>query len=167
VTRTSSSEVLTFASGAKITTNTAAHTAYDGTSIPSTGVVISNTGGTRTVVIHGIHRTMTGPLGRSWFDHSITSSGLTITGTRAGGNRVVSGSSTLYHNLASYKAVHTFNSVTWGNSSCCYPTSGSISSVLTGSKTGTLGLAFSSTCGQATFTDTDASTSTVILTQCQ
>lgn len=167
VTRTSASDVLTFASGAKITTSTTAHSAYDGTSIPGTGVTVSNAGGTRTIVINGIHKIMTGPLGRSWFDHSITSTGLTVTGTRAGGNRVVSGTSTLFHNLAQYKAAHTFNNVTWGSSSCCYPTSGSISSTLSGSRTGSISLAFSTTCGQATFTDADSSASTVTLTQCQ
>jgi hypothetical protein len=130
-------------------------------------VTISNTGGTRTVVINGIRRTMTGPLGRSWFDHSITSTGLTVTGTRAAGTRTVSGTMTMFHNLASYKATHAFNNVTWGSSSCCYPTSGSVSTSLTGTRTGNVSLDFSSTCGQATFTDTDSSTSTVTLNQCQ
>ncbi len=166
VTRTSSGQVLILASGARLTTDTAAHTTYDGTSIPATGVTVSMAGGTRTVVVNGLHKVMVGPRGRAWFDHSITSPGLSVTGSRATSNRVISGTSTMFHNLASYKAVHTFNSVTWGSSSCCYPTSGSISTVLTGSRSGSVSLTFSSTCGTATFTDTDSTSSTLALTQC-
>ncbi len=170
VVRTSSSQVLTLPSGATITTNTTAHTAYDGTALPATGVTttLTNSGaGQRTIVIDGVHRVLVGPHGRTLFDHSLTSTGLISTGKRSTSNRVVTGNLTLYHNLLKYKAVHTFNSVTWGSSSCCYPTSGSISSVLTGTgRSGNVSLAFSATCGQATFTDTDSSTSTVTLTQC-
>jgi hypothetical protein len=167
VTRTAASgQILTLASGATLTTSTTAHSAYDGTSIPGTGIQVSNTSGTRTVVINGMRKVLVGPRGRTVFDHSITSSGLTVTGTRAGGNRVVSGNSTTFHNLAQYKAVHTFNNVTWGSSTCCYPTSGTITSVLTGSLSGTISLAFAATCGSATFTGTDSTTSTVTLSQC-
>ena len=168
VTRTSTSQVLTLASGATLTTDTNAHTAYDGTTIPAGGTVVTSGGGsTRTIVINGIHRVFKGPLGRSWFDHSITSTGLTMNGTRALGTRVISGSSTMYHNLAKYKAVHTFNAVTWATPTCCYPTSGSVSTVLTGTgRNGNVNLAFTTTCGQATFTDTDSTTSTITLTQC-
>jgi hypothetical protein len=168
VTRTSSSQVLTLPSGATLTTDTNAHNDYDGTSIGS-GVTVSNTAGTRTVTIAGLHKVMVGPHGRTWFDHSFKSGGggLSVVGTRAAGTRVVTGTSTLYHNLAKYTAVHTFNSVTWGSASCCYPTSGSISTSLTGTgRSGSVSLAFSSTCGQATFTDTDSTTSMITLNQC-
>ncbi|MBK7843329.1 MAG: hypothetical protein IPJ71_06475 [Bdellovibrionales bacterium] len=167
VTRTSpSGQVLTFASGATLTTDTVAHTTYDGTSIPGTGITISNSGGTRTVVINGLHKVLVGPRGRTWFNHTLTSSGLTVTGTRSGGNRVVSGTSVHYHNLAEYKATHTFTTVTWRASTCCYPTSGSVSSTLEGSRSGTVSLSFTTTCGEANFTDTDASVSSVTLSQC-
>lgn len=167
VTRTSSGgQVLTFASGATLTTDTIAHTTYDGTSIPGTGITISNSSGTRTVVINGLHKVLVGPKGRTWFNHTLTSTGLTVTGTRLGGNRVVSGTSVHYHNLAEYKATHVFNTVTWGSSTCCYPTSGSVSSTLVGSRSGTVSLSFTSTCGEANFTDTDASVSSVTLSQC-
>ena len=166
VTRTSTGQVLTLPSGATLTENTTAHSTYNSTSIPGTGIDVSMAGGTRTVVIHGLRRILKGPFGRSWFDHSITSTGITITGTRAAGTRTVSGTSTMYHNFAQYTAAHTFNTVTWGTPSCCYPTSGSVSSVLTGTRAGSVSLAFTSTCGQATFTDTDSSVSTVTLSQC-
>jgi len=165
---TTSDQVLTLASGATVTTNTTAHTAWDGTSIPGTGVTTTMSGATRTIMINGLKRTMVGPKGRTWYNHSILTPnpGLSVTGTRAGANRVVNGTLTLFHNIARYKADHTFNAVTWGSSSCCYPTSGSITTNLTGSKTGSVTLGFTSTCGQATFTDTTAASSTVTLTQC-
>lgn len=167
VTRTSSTgQVLTFASGATLTTDTIAHTTYDSTSIPGTGITISNSSGTRTVVINGLHKVLVGPRGLKWFDHTLTSTGLTVNGTRLTGDRVVSGTSVHYHNLAEYKATHTFNTVTWGSSTCCYPTSGSVSSTLTGSRSGTVSLSFTANCGEANFTDTDATVSSVTLSQC-
>lgn len=166
VTRTSSGQILTLASGATVTSSTTAHTAYDGTAIPGTGITVSMASGTRTIVINGLQKVMVGPYGRTWFNHSITSAGLSVSGTRAGGNRIVNGTSTLFHNLAKYKATHTFNAVTWGSSVCCYPTSGSISSTLTGSKTGNVSLTFTASCGDATFTDTDLKTASVRLSQC-
>jgi hypothetical protein len=96
----------------------------------------------------------------------LTSSGLTTTGTRAGGDRVISsGTVTLYHNLAKYTATNSFNSVTWGSSTCCYPTSGSVTTTFTGTKSGTGTMTFTSTCGAATYVDSTGS-SNVTLTQC-
>lgn len=168
VTRTSTSQILTLASGATLTTDTNAQTTFDGTVLPATGTVVTSGGGSaRTIVVNGVHRVFKGPLGRTWYDHSITSTGLTSNGTRAAGNRVITGTATTYHNLAKYKAVHTFNTVTWGSASCCYPTSGSISSVLTGTgRSGNVSITFSTSCGTATFTDTDSTTSTVVMNQC-
>jgi hypothetical protein len=165
VTRTSSTGfTITFVGGATLTTSTEAHVAWNGTSIPSTGVVTSTDGSTRTVTINGLHRVLKGPRGRTWFDHSLTGS-LSITGTKAAGTRTVTGTMTLYHNRAQYTAAHTFNNVKWGSSTCPYPTSGSITSTLTGSVSGSATLTYSSTCGSATFTDTSGSTSSVALSQ--
>lgn len=165
VTRTSASQVLTLANGAKLTTDTLAHTTYDGTAIPATGITVSMTTN-RTVVINGLHKVLVGPKGRTLFNHTITSPGLTVAGTRAAGTRTINGSSTLYHNLASYKATHTFTNVKWDTPSCCYPTSGTLSTVLTGSRTGNVSMAFTTTCGQANFIDTDATSTPITLTQC-
>jgi hypothetical protein len=166
VVRTSTGSTATFASGVSLTTDTIAHSAYDGTSIPGGGIGITVASGTRTVTVVGLHRILRGPSGRKWFDHSITAS-LSMSGTRAAGTRVVTGTMTLYHNLASYTAANTFNSVTWGDSSCCYPTSGNIATTLSGAASGTINLAFTSTCGAATFTDTTGTTSAVALTYCE
>ncbi len=166
VVRTSASQVLSLINGAKLTTDTLAHTTYDGVAIPATGISVSMTSGTRTVVINGVHKVLVGPRGRTLFDHTITSSGLTVTGNRAAGTRTVNGSSVLYHNLAQYKATHTFSNVSWTTSSCCYPTSGTLSTTLTGTRSGTVGMTFTSSCGQAQFMDTNSTVSTVTLTQC-
>ena len=172
VTRTSSSSVMTIntgaLAGATITTNTTAHSTWDNVSIPSTGISVSNSSGTRTVTINGVHRVMRGPRGRMWFDHSLkTTTDLTVTGDRASGNRAITaGVLKVYHNLLQYNATNTFNNVTWGSSSCCYPTSGNISTSFSGSVTGTTTLTFTTTCGSATFVDTSGSSSTVALTQC-
>jgi hypothetical protein len=165
VTRTSAGSTMTFASGAALVTDTNGGTAWDGTVIPSTGTSIVGGASSKAITIHGTHRKLTGPAGRTLFDHFVTSTGLTSTGSRAGGNRVMTGSVSVYHNLAKYTATNTFNSVTWGSANCCYPTSGNISSSFSGSVTGNTTLTFSSTCGSATFADSSG-TSNVTLTQC-
>jgi hypothetical protein len=165
VTRTSSGTTVLFASGATLVTDTSGGTAWDGTVIPSSGTTISKAGGTRTIVINGTHRKLSGPKGRTWFDHFLTSSGLTTIGTRAGGDRIISGTVTLYHNLAKYTATNNFNSVMWGSSTCCYPTNGSVTTTFTGAKSGSGTMTFTSTCGAATYVDATGS-SNVTLTQC-
>jgi hypothetical protein len=166
VTRTTTSHLITLASGATISTSTAAHTPYDGVALPGTGIAVSMASGTRTVVINGVNRILTGARGKVLFNHSIKSTGMSVTGTRAGSNRVVTGTTTMYHNLARYTAAHTFNTVTWSDSSCCYPKSGSITTSFSGAKTGSSTMTFSAVCGQATFTDTDGTNSAVTLSQC-
>lgn len=177
----SNPRTLTFASGAKIVSDMSPDTAWDGTTFPSasTGTTVTRlesgtsngqncSGGSPcyNIVVNGLQNVLTGPKGRIWFDHVITSN-LTAKGTKAGANLVVTGTSNVWHQVSRYKAVHTFNSVTWGNSSCCYPTSGTITSVLTGAISGSTTMSFTTTCGSASFTGTDNQTNTVTLTQCQ
>lgn len=161
----SSGVTATFSSGATLVTDTNGGDAWDGTSIPATGVEVSRTSATaKTIQINGTRKILRGPAGRKIFDVYITGT-INTSGTRSGQDRVMTGSSKVYHNLAKYNATHTYNNVTWANSSCCYPTSGSISSVFTGG--GTTTLAFSSTCGTATFTSRDGASSSLSLTKCQ
>lgn len=166
VTRTSSDVTTTLASGATISTNTNSRITWDGTTIPSTGEVTSKSGGNRTVVINGINIIKKSPHGTIQYDHSITSNGLVFTGGRATHDRVVSGSVTLYHNRAKFNAINVFNAVTYGDSTCCYPTSGNITSTFTGSQSGTTTLTFTSTCGYANFTDLDNSVNNIKLEHC-
>lgn len=170
VTRTTLSSKATFLSSATLTTDTSGGVAWDGTTINANGVTITQgSGSSRTVNFDGIHRVLKGPLGTKWFDHYVTGS-VTISGKRSSGNRALTaGTITVYHNLLKYTATNTVAGVTWGSSSCCYPTAGVISTTLTGSVTGTAALDFSqgaTTCGNATYTNTGGTQSTVVLTHC-
>lgn len=171
---------LTFASGAKIVSDMEPPTAWDGTtfSSASTGTVITASesgivGGFTcaannpcySLVVNGLHNVMTGPKGTEWFNHIITSN-LTAQGRKSTNDLIVSGAVTIWHQLLDYKAVNTFNNVTWGDSACCFPTSGSMTTALTGSLTASLTTTFSSTCGSAQFTNEDGDTSTITLTNC-
>lgn len=175
-----SPKVVTLASGATITTKPASEAAYDDTTFDqaSTGTVItrihsgtsnSQTCGTTAstacfnVVINGLQKTMVGPKGKTWFNHIITAN-LTRVGDRVSADQTLTGTSTVWHQIASYKAVNTFNNVRWSaTDDCRFPTSGSISTVLTGAIEGNVTTTFSTTCGEATFVDTDESETTITL----
>lgn len=172
--------ILTFASGATLTRDMNPGTAWDGTTFPnasqgtaitriesgtSNGLTCSVSARCYHIVANGLHKTFRGPAGRVWFEH-IVDSDVTFTGKKSSSNRTMAGTVTTWHELAQYKAVNTFTNVIWGSSTCCYPTSGSISTTLTGSLTGTMGMTFSSTCGETTVTGTDSTQQTVQLTQC-
>lgn len=171
ITRTTTGAVFTGALGQTFTTDTNGGVTYDGTSMLSTGVILANaaSGSDRYVSINSIHRVLRGPGGAKWFDYFIsTPTAITVTGARATNNRTVSsGTLNIYHNMARYTASHSFSNVVWGDSTCCYPTSGTITSTFTGAVTGSTTMTFSSTCGSASFTDTSSATSAVTLTQCQ
>lgn len=170
VSRSSTGSIMTFKSGATVTTDTQGGTSSaDGTVFSSGSIITSRSSNTRTITMSSgaaIHRVRKGRLGRSVYDIFVVPN-LTITGTKENstgnglsGNRTVSGTSTTHHNLAKYTATHTFNSVAWGNSTCCYPTSGSISTSYSGTNapSNSSTLTFSTTCGSAQFTTTTGST---------
>ena len=170
VTRTTTSSVLSGggAYGGSIITDTNGGTTYDGTVLPSTGTTVVSSGATRTITINGTHKLGKTAGGVTVFEHYLrTPTPLTVTGTRAGGNRAITGGTiTVYHNLAKYQASLTFSGVTWGSSSCCYPTSGTLTGTLSGSLTGTTTMTFSSTCGTAAYVDNSGANGTVTLSQC-
>jgi hypothetical protein len=82
--------------------------------------------------------------------------------------RVVSGSVTVQHNLAKETATATFNQVAYGETGCCFPTSGSIRTTFnSGSNQGkTETLTFSSTCGEGTLTKPDGKNVPLTLRHC-
>jgi hypothetical protein len=166
VTRTMNSFVVRIPGGSTVTNDTSAHQNYLGATLPGTGITTTVSGGTRTIVIDGMHRVLKSATGTPWFDHSLKSSGLTVSGARSSQNRIVNGTTTLYHNLAKFTATSTLNSVTWGSSTCCYPTSGSVSTTFTGSVTGTTTMTYGA-CGSATFVDTTGASSSVSLKLCE
>lgn len=176
----SSPRVITFPSGAKLTSTMEPGTAWDGTTFPSAaqGTKISRIeSGTSNGVscgtgsnscfrieVRGLKNTFTGPLGRKWYEHLVTSD-VTYKGSKTTSNRVMSGTVTLWHQLNERKAVSTLTNVSWTDANCCYPTSGSVTTVFTGSISATHTLTFGATCGQATWTDSSGSSS-YTLSQC-
>lgn len=145
----------------------------------TSGFSVSKTGGTtvtcgssgtcatgRSTTINGVH--WVGNYFGSSFDHTIsTSSPLTMTGT--GSSLQISGGTTLVqHNLAKFTATSAITSTLTFSSGCCVPTGGSISTTFSGGSldSKTESLAFSSTCGSATLTNSTGKTSTVTLPFC-
>jgi hypothetical protein len=175
VDRASTSQVATLVSGITVTTDTQGGTAYDGVAVPAGAIRTTKGASSRTIVSNpttsAVHRVLKGPLGTTWFDYYVFPN-LTVTGTRALSTRTATGTVTIKHNRALYSASHSFPTtpagdvVTWGSSSCCYPTSGKITSTLSGAVSGTTTLTFSATCGAATFVDTDGASSSLTLTRC-
>ena len=165
--------LITFSSGASITTSSEQHNTYSGVAIPGpSGVSSLVSAGNRTININGLHRISRTPAGSVIFDHSLrTTSAVTITGARASSNRTVNGGVIeVFHNRAGYTATSTFSGsdpVRWSKSACCYPTAGTITTTFTGSRIGNTTLKFLSTCGTATFTDIGGSVSSITLSQCE
>jgi len=143
---------------------------------PANGGVVWGCGATacttKSLVINGSHLTGNltpagGSLEKVW-DHTVSTdaTGLTVTGDA--GNRSVSGSVTVQHNILQYTAKATFNQVTFGDVGCCFPTGGNITSVFSnGTNQGkTETLSFSATCGEATLTTAAGKTVALTLQHC-
>ncbi|MGB8296435.1 MAG: hypothetical protein WCG85_13490 [Polyangia bacterium] len=160
-----------------ITHNTnGAGTGYDATVSPAPsddGVVVTcgtsgcDTDGT--LVINGSHLTGTvisaaGESAKLW-DHTVTGT-VDVAGTGSG--RVVTGTVIVEHNLVSRTTSTAFNSVTYGDAFCCFPTAGSVTTTKqNGPHVGkTEMLTFSSVCGEATLTTYNGSTVALTLEHC-
>lgn len=184
VSRSSTGSTISFPAGGNITTDTKGGTAYDGTVFVS-GAILSSRPNTTNRAIgmsptnSAIHKVYSGRRGATIFDY-YTQPTLTITGAKSNGttsglgtssaNRAMSGTVTLYHNLAKYTATNTFNTVTWSTASCCFPVSGSITTTFSGADapTGPMTLTFTANCGSATLTTpSDTTGSEVQLSTCQ
>tara|TARA_B110001454_G_C12723266_1_gene436121 strand:+ start:39314 stop:40318 length:1005 start_codon:yes stop_codon:yes gene_type:complete len=184
VSRSSTGSTISLPAGGNITTDTKGGTAYDGTVFVSGAILTTRSNTTNRAIgmsptNSAIHKVYSGRRGATIFDYYVQPT-LTITGAKSNGatsglgtssaNRAVSGTVTLYHNLAKYTATNTFNAVTWSNSACCFPVSGSITTTFSGSgaPTGPITLTFTSSCGSATLTTpSDTAGSTVELNNCQ
>lgn len=169
VTRTSSGLTIDGYFGGKLEFNTLAHSAYDQTTISAKGITVANEGRYRVVDIAGARRTLKNSDGKVLFDVSMmTPNEILMTGTRAARNRQINaGTIRIYDNENEYIGHITFSAVKWGNSSCCYPTAGSLITSYEGSKTGTSTLQFTSTCGKAKYQDENGSTKDIELIQCE
>jgi hypothetical protein len=122
--------------------------AWDGNTIGG-GMTISQVDGmgNLSLDIDGIHKILTRTGGRTVFDMSVsTTSPLQINQLSRNGRNISSGVLSVHHNRARFTAEHTFQSVSY-SSSCCYPTSGSISTDLTGTLNGNATVTFNG-CGK-------------------
>jgi hypothetical protein len=111
--------------------------------------------------------TIDGSSAKIW-DHTVSTGagGLEVTG--AAGDRVVSGTVTVQHNLLKYTSTTTFTSVGYTEPLCCFPTTGSVSTTYTkGAMAGkTESISFSSVCGESTLTEIDGATVALTLQHC-
>ncbi len=155
-----------------------AGTGWDTTVSPAPtddGVVVTcGAGGcedSRTLVVHGSHLTGTVTIGgaetKIW-DHTVSTDGNGLTVTGSGAGRVVDGSVFVQHNLLRYTSVTTFHAVGYGDTACCFPTSGSVTSTYSEgtAKNVTETLTFGSACGQATLQTGGGQTDPLTLAHC-
>lgn len=158
--------------GGAVSSSSALHTNYLGTSLGG-GATISYLGGptsAMTVAFGGLRRR--GSVSGLSIDHSVrtaTGSAIGISGTLAAANRAIpSGTIIIDDNNADYTATITMTAVSWGTASCCYPTSGALSIALGGSVTGTATASFATgTCGRVNVTTATGTTGTVTLQSCE
>jgi hypothetical protein len=160
-------------------TNGAA-TGWDSTVVPApnnNGVVLTcASGGCATglnIAVNGSHITgavtAAGGSAEKFWDHTVSTgtSGITVTG--AGANRVATGSITVQHNLAKFTSTTTFNNVAFGDTTCCFPTGGNVTTSFEDgpdvNKTETLTFG-GGACGEAALTAADGTTSAVTLQHC-
>jgi hypothetical protein len=132
----------------------------DGLELTATSLVIGGSHLTGTVTVGGAQY-------KIW-DHTVSTGadGITISGTAA--SRVVSGTVTVQHNILMYTATSTFDSVSYGNPACCFPTGGSVATtVVNGAGKGrTETLSFGGTCGEATLTPSSGAAERLTLAHC-
>ncbi|MGD0837605.1 MAG: hypothetical protein ABSB49_13265 [Polyangia bacterium] len=158
-----------------ITHNTmGAGSGWDATVVPapSDGGVVMTCGSTgcaasRTLVINGSHLTGTIDSLRAW-DHTVSTSAAGISVVGAGADRVVTGTVYVQHNLVHATSATVFDNVVYGDTACCYPTGGSVTTTfLAGLDQGkSETLRFTLLCGEATLTRTNGATAALTLSQC-
>ena len=101
-------------------------------------------------------------------DHTVSTGTDAIIVTGSGPGRVVTGSVYVQHNLAHVTSLTTFNDVAYGDTACCYPTSGSVTTTFSKGpdQTKTETLAFGASCGDATLTRANGTMASITLDQC-
>lgn len=169
--RETASTAVVLPSGARISISSDAHNTWDGSSIGG-GVHAEVASSVRTITFRGLQRTFYSATLVQIFNHSLetTTSPIQVSGSLATNDRrVEAGTMVLHHNRVKYNLAAEFDAtdkVTWQSASCCYPTTGKINGTLSGALSGSVTLQFTSTCGQATFTNQYGASSTITLNQC-
>ncbi len=158
VTLTSGYKILTFTSAGVVdatTISTSDLTTWDGLTKVG-GTKVKKTTGGLSIQILGVHRWGLRSTGVVGFKHTIytpDSSPISVIGSGTSGSPyTVSGTVTVAHNRASVNVSTTYNNVGYVPSSCCYPTSGTMTYQLGSATSRTI--TFTSTCGSITVDST-------------
>jgi hypothetical protein len=168
VTRTTTNFTRTNPGGSQVSVSSAAFPNYAGVSIGG-GVTTTFGAATRLLTINGLHRVRTSATGREVFDHTVsTTSPIVVSGTRLGGNRVISsGTVKVDHNLAKFSSTASMSGLSW-NSSCCHPIAGKLTFALVGTDTSSIVIDYATgTCGVANITKNGDSLGTLDLPGCE
>ena len=144
---------------------------YTGTPTISVGEAVFFSGGIRNKVsIAGAHYTITGKMDHTVAEYNSTALTLSYAGTTA----TVNGSLLVYHNLEKVTGIVTFDNVIY-SAACCLPMGGQVTTAFSAGPNGnpasayvnkTEAMTFGGTCGQATYTDINGTTSAVTLSHC-
>jgi hypothetical protein len=171
----------TFTAGTTETTSAGVTTTLDTTTASTSGWDSSVTGvingetatfagttGNRTLAL-GIHLHGVDASANVLFDETVSASAVTVTGT--GTSRSIAtgtGVVTVQHNQLKYSAaVSITTALAYGTSGCCHPSSGVLTTQLSGSRSGIETLTFTGgTCGAATYVDQSGNSSSISLTHC-
>ena len=111
-------------------TTTAATSGWD-SSVTGIGegeqaVFTAATDGSRTLSILGLHLHAISASGSTLFDHTVSSTGLTLSGAGIG-RSISAGTITVQHNLAKFTAkAQITTTLTYGVTNCCHPGAGQI-----------------------------------------
>lgn len=148
--------------GGKVSTSSASHLDYRGNVIGG-GTVTTNSSGIYSLAIPGLRKLRTSGGNNTIYDISVrTTSAFTISDPTSTSLTVSSGSMEVIHNVAQYVATVSANALAYSYSSCCYPTSGTLSVSYSGAASGSGSISFPS-CGKATLTVGSASTSLTLI----
>ncbi len=131
------------------------------------GVKMTKTAAGLDMDILGVEKILTKD-SKTVFDISKKStSTLKITGGLDRASRTIaSGTLEIYHNVAKFKATHTFSNVKWTSAGCCYPTSGSMTIAYSNtSDAGTM--TFGPGCGAYSLVVGSAAAKTGTMTECE
>jgi hypothetical protein len=157
----------TNARGGQYIVSSASHEDYRGNTIGGGQKVTVGADGSKTLEVLGMRRRLVTAGGVDLVDVSTRSiEALAVSGSALSGLAIASGKFEVIHNKAQYVTTWTPKDIAW-TAGCGCPNSGSIEGELSGSKTGTLKVEFSGTCGEAKLTKPDGSSVDIDLDHCE
>ena len=139
---------------------------YNGTSIGGGSRIIKNADATLSVIIDGVTKIHSDRNNIPLWSQTVRtdpSAPLVLNQLNRNGRNILSGTIIVDHNTANFTTTMVFSNVTY-TSGCCYPTGGTVTITVTGSRTETDTLAFSSTCDNGVLSGNVSGT--VLLTTC-